>query len=64
VITWTAAEATTALRALADWCWHHPTATITRAPTGNLAVLNLDGRYIGFLNTRTGEINIDEDNPL
>lgn len=60
MITWPAPAAAAVLRDLAGWLDHHPDVTVTRAPTGNLAVLAPDGHYLGFLDIRTGTTEVDE----
>jgi hypothetical protein len=43
---------------LRDLAQTHPGAGVVRNDVGNLAVLDADGTYIGWIDTLTGEVEI------
>lgn len=55
-------ESATALHALADrlsvLLERHPDATVVRSRVGNLSILDVSGKYIGWADVITGEVQM------
>lgn len=55
-------DSVTALRALADGLSalleRHPDATVVRSRVGNLSILDAAGKYIGWADVITGEVQM------